>query len=155
MSNLNLLKDHSKFVSFRYLNRYQLLLSEMYLESGDFARAIREGREARVLAQSKGVRKNIAKSYWLEGQCADRFKQYREAVEPLKKAVDLADEIQHGSLRWKTRLSLAEALVMGGESAAEVIQQVHGQIEQMIHSLEKIAAAGAILTSIESCRRLV
>jgi predicted ATPase/DNA-binding CsgD family transcriptional regulator len=136
LDQFNLIKEKSEFVAFRYLNRYQLLLSEIHLVRGDFTSAIEMGREARALAQSKGVRKNIVKSYWLEGQALTGLKQHREAIDPLKKAVAQADEIMHGSLSWKTRLSLAEALAMSGAPAIAVLQQVRRQIEALIVSVK-------------------
>lgn len=127
--------EAAESVRFRYFNRYQLLMSELYLSQGQYEQAIELAQEARTLAQANGVQKNIAKSHWFEGQAFMGLKHLREAIEHLEKAVEIADEIQHGSLRWKIRLSLAEGLRKAGQSPVEVIRQARDMIEQTSRSL--------------------
>jgi len=129
------IKEASQSVRFRYFNRYQLLMSEMHLTQQMFEQSIELAQEARSLAQSNGVLKNIAKSHWYEGQALARMLRFDEALEHLEKAVELVDRIQHGSLRWKIRLSLARVLQMTGQSADEVIQLVKTLIDQTSQSL--------------------
>ena len=50
------LLDHSQYSRFRYLNRYQLLHSEVALTRGDHALALRWADEAEALATAKGMR---------------------------------------------------------------------------------------------------
>lgn len=129
------IKDGAEFVRFRYFNRYQILLCEMSLAQHMFEQAVELAQEARSLAQSQNVLKNTAKSHWLEGQALTGMKRFDEAVVHLEKAVSITDEIQHGSLRWKIRLSLAEVLRKTGQSADVAIQQARTLIDQTLQSL--------------------
>lgn len=128
-------KEGAEFAYFRYFNRYQLLMCEFLLHQQKFNQAIDLAQEARELAEVHGVLKNIAKSHWFEGQACAALKRFGDAVVHLEKAVEIADGIQHGSLRWKIRLSLAEGLRLAGKSSEEVIRQAREMIEQTIHAL--------------------
>jgi DNA-binding NarL/FixJ family response regulator len=127
--------EAAESVRFRYFNRYQLLMSELYLSQGQDEQAIELAQEARHLAQANGVQKNIAKAHWFEGQALAGLKRSREALEHLEKAVEIADEIQHGSLRWKIRLSLAEVLQKAGKSPDSVLRRARELMEQVTRSL--------------------
>jgi predicted ATPase/class 3 adenylate cyclase/DNA-binding CsgD family transcriptional regulator len=123
------------FARFRYYNRYLLLMSEMYLAHQQYAQSIESAQEARELARSKGNRKNIAKSHWFEGQALAGLRQFRPALENLETAVAIVDEIQHGSLRWKIRLSQAEVLLQAGKSPAAVLQETRRLVDQVVQAL--------------------
>jgi DNA-binding NarL/FixJ family response regulator len=79
--------------------------------------------------------KNIAKSHWFEGQALAGMRRFDEALAHLEKAIAIVDGIQHGSLRWKIRLSLAAAMIKAGESPAAILQQTRELIEQTFRSL--------------------
>jgi class 3 adenylate cyclase/predicted ATPase/DNA-binding CsgD family transcriptional regulator len=128
-------KEAADYAHFRYFNRYQLLVSAIHLTQHAFGQAIEQAQEARSYAQAKGVQKNIAKSHWIEGQALARLGQYDAALEHLNKAVTIVDDIQHGSLRWKIRLSLAEVWMKAGESPLALIQQARSLVDQTIQSL--------------------
>jgi DNA-binding NarL/FixJ family response regulator len=100
-----------------------------------FEQAIELAQEARSLAQSQNVLKNTAKSHWLEGQALTGMKRFDEAIQHFEKAIEIADEIGHGSLRWNIRLSLAEVLRKTGQSADVAIQQARTLIDQTLQSL--------------------
>ena len=129
------IKELSASARFRYYNRYQLLMSEMYLVKGLFEQSAEFAQEARNLAESNKVLKNIAKSHWFEGLALAGMLRFDEAVGHLEKAVDIVDGIQHGSLRWKIRLSLAEVMQKTGQAPDEVIRQTRKMIDQTIRSL--------------------
>ncbi len=129
------MKDAPDYAHFRYQNRHFLLMSELHLAQNQYAQAIESAQQARSFAQSYGASKNIAKSYWFEGQALLEMRQRQEAVRHLRQAVKLVDEIQHGSLRWKIRLSLAKALKSNGESYEEEAQRARDLINQTSHSL--------------------
>ena len=135
LARFEAVKEGAEFVRFRYFNRYQLLICELGLQQQQFDQAIALAQEARALAQSKGVLKNIARSHWFEGQALAGLMRFDEAVEHLERAVEFADGIQHGALRWKTRLSLAETLHRAGRPADDVLGRVRDLIDQMAQSL--------------------
>jgi hypothetical protein len=60
------IKEAPESVRFRYYNRYQLLMSEMYLRQEMSDRAIELARRAADWPDSNSVPKNIARSHWLE-----------------------------------------------------------------------------------------
>lgn len=102
--------DTTEYSRFRYLNRYQLARAEVCLASRDMAQAQRWAEEARALAMSKGVQKNIAKSYFLSGRAMSAQGRVTQAVEDLQRGLAIADALQHASLSWVGRLWLGQAL---------------------------------------------
>jgi predicted ATPase/DNA-binding CsgD family transcriptional regulator len=129
------IKEAAESLRFRYFNRYQLLMSELYLAQGMFDQSIEFAQEARKLAELNKVRKNIAKSHWFEGQALAGMIRFDEALEHLENAVRIVDDIQHGSLRWKIRLSLAEVMRKTGHVSDEVTRQARELIDQTLQSL--------------------
>jgi DNA-binding CsgD family transcriptional regulator/tetratricopeptide (TPR) repeat protein len=117
-------------VRFRYFNRYLLLMAELRLAQKDYTKALEFAREARDLAAQYKNPKNIARSYWLEGRAHLQTDKPREALGHLQEAVKIADEIRHGSLRWKFRLDLAQAQIDAGESPAATIQEARTMMDQ-------------------------
>jgi DNA-binding NarL/FixJ family response regulator len=142
------IRDGGEFVRFRYFNRYQMLLCEMSLAQNMFEQAIELAQEARSLAQSQNVPKNIAKSHWLEGQAFARIKQFDEAIQHFEKAVSITDEIRHGSLRWKIRLSLAEVLRKTDQSSDEIVRQIHLLMNQTLQLLSGSPLYNVFVSSI-------
>jgi predicted ATPase/class 3 adenylate cyclase/DNA-binding CsgD family transcriptional regulator len=141
------IKGGAEFVHFRYFNRYQLLMSEMYLIQSAFGQAIDLAQKARNLAQSKGVLKNIAKSHWLEAQALTSMMRFNEALDHLEEAVGIVDSIQHGSLRWKIRLTMAAVLARIGKSPEEIIGQARSIVDKTIHTLSDFPLQEIFLSS--------
>jgi predicted ATPase/class 3 adenylate cyclase/DNA-binding CsgD family transcriptional regulator len=141
------IKTGAEFAHFRYFNRYQLLLCEIHLARQAFDQAIESAQEARSLAQSKGMPKNIAKSHWFEGQAMAKVRRFDEALKQLEKAIGIVDGIQHGSLRWKIRLNLAATLKKAGESPEEVVRQARELIDQTSNSLAPSPLQNVLLSS--------
>jgi DNA-binding NarL/FixJ family response regulator len=129
------IKEAPDYVHFRYHNRYLLLLAEIQLAQDDFSKAIKFSHKARTFAQPNRAVKNIAKSHWFEGQAMMGMNQFQGAIQHLEKAVDIADRIQHGSLRSKIRLNLAQAQIKAGKSADEIIQPAREIMNQTSDSL--------------------
>jgi DNA-binding CsgD family transcriptional regulator len=128
-------KEAPFFTHFRYYNRYLLLLVELQLAQNDFARAIDLAREAREFAQPYKNVKNIAKSLWFEGRALLGMRKTNEALTHLQEALRIADEIQHGSLPWKIRLSLAQAMLDSGRSTDAIVQQARAMMNQTADNL--------------------
>jgi class 3 adenylate cyclase/DNA-binding NarL/FixJ family response regulator len=147
LTQFEAIKIAAEFAHFRYFNRYQLVMCEIHLAQQAFDQTIELAREARRLAQSKGMLKNVAKSHWFEGQALIGQRHFAEAAKHLEKAIAIADEIQHGSLRWKIRLSLAAALRKAGESPEEVVRQAHQLIDRAINSLAASPLQDMLLSS--------
>ncbi len=137
------IKAGTNYGHFRYFNRYQLLMSEFFLKQDKIDQAIELAQEARSLAQSKGIVKNVAKSHWYEGLALARSIRLDESLEQLEEAIHLVDGIQHGYLRWKIRLSLVEVLRKANKATEGVIWRVRTLIDQTSQSL-----AGAPLQEI-------
>jgi hypothetical protein len=86
-------------------------------------------RKMPALALANQIPKNIARSHWLEAQALTGMMRFGEAMEHLEKAVGIVDGIQHGSLRWKIRLSMAAVCARAGKSPAEPVRQARDLIE--------------------------
>jgi DNA-binding NarL/FixJ family response regulator len=117
------IKDMTEFSHFRYFNRYQLLMTEIHLAQDELDLAIQQAREARELARSRDIFKNMAKSLLYEGQALLGLGRTDEAIQTIQEAVNIADQIQHGSLRWKIRLHLARAHIRAGLANAADVQK--------------------------------
>jgi ATP/maltotriose-dependent transcriptional regulator MalT len=128
-------KEAPFFTHFRYYNRYLLLLAELQLAQNDFTKAVDLAREAREFAQPYKTVKNIAKSHWFEGRALLGMGKTNEALAHLQEALRIADEIQHGSLRWKIRLSLAQAMLDSGRSTGAIVQQARAMMNQTVDNL--------------------
>jgi ATP/maltotriose-dependent transcriptional regulator MalT len=101
-----------EYTRFRYLNRSTLVRAQLALARDDPNQALRLAHEAEDLAAEKGMRKNIAKSSMLTGEALIALARPQEAVDVLSRAVSLADELRHGSLRWQSRILLARAQIL-------------------------------------------
>jgi hypothetical protein len=86
--------------------------AQLALARDDPNQALRLAHEAEDLAAEKGMRKNIAKCSVLTGEALIALARPLEAVDALSRAVSLADELRHGSLRWQSRLILARAQML-------------------------------------------
>ena len=129
------MEEAPDYAWFRYQNRFLLLESELRLAQRQYTEAVQLARQARSLAQNYRALKNIVKSHWLEGRALLELRQRKSAVEHLQYAVELVDEIDHGSLRWKIRISLAKALISIGKSAEDDIEKARTLVNQTSRSL--------------------
>ena len=135
LAQFETIKVAPDYAHFRFHNRYLLTLCELRLAQNNFVKATAFARQAREFAQSNNAPKNIAKSYWIEGEALMGLNRDRDAVRLLQDAAKIADVIQHGSLRWKIRLSLAEALVKAGKSPKTPLQEARRMVEKIGESL--------------------
>jgi len=127
-----------EYARFRYLNRYHLTRSQLALARHDPEEALSWARAAEDAAAAKRVRKNLAKSWMLTGQALIALKRPKEAVAELRRSVALADELQHGSLRWLARVQLARAHLAARQTdeAATVIRRARELVAAVETGLE-------------------
>lgn len=135
------------YAHFRYHNRHLLALCELHLSQNRLTEAADYAREARDFAQANNAPKNLAKSYWFEGQALLGMNKNHKAIQLLSEAVKLADAIQHGSLRWKIRLSLADASINAGKSAELFLQEARTMMERTAENLAGSPLQPSFLTS--------
>jgi DNA-binding CsgD family transcriptional regulator len=135
------------FVYYRYYNRYLLLMAELQLAQNDPAKAIEFAREARDIAAQYKNPKNIVRSSWLAGLAQLEMDEPGEAIMSLEEGMQIADEIQHGSLRWKIRLDLAQAQINAGESAVATIQEARMMMGQTADTLSGSLLQESFLSS--------
>ncbi len=124
------MQNDPDYARFRYQNRYLLLMSELRLAEQRYNEAISYAHEARAMATEYHAPKNLARSHWLEGRVLLELRQYAAARASLEQAARIADEIAHGSLRWKIRISLARAQRSSGEAPDETLAQARAMIRQ-------------------------
>lgn len=141
------IKEGADFARFRYYNRYLLLMAEIALAQADTGQAVSYAQEARALAEKHSNPKNIAKSHWLEAQALLATKQVGEAVDHLGTAVALVDALPHGSLRWKMRLTLVEALRQAGQETDGVISEARRLLENVLQDLQTPLLRESLLNS--------
>jgi ATP/maltotriose-dependent transcriptional regulator MalT len=123
LAQFETIKEAPDYAFFRYHNRYLLTLCEIMLAQNKFAEAVDFAHEATEFARSNNAPKNIAKSFWFEGQALMGMNRYANAIQLLEEAIRIVDEIGHGSLPWKIRLSLVQALNASGRSAALPVEE--------------------------------
>jgi DNA-binding CsgD family transcriptional regulator/DNA-binding SARP family transcriptional activator len=139
--------DRAQMSRYRVVNRYHLVCAELALAQGDADAALQSTAEAGSLAQAKGMTKNSAKSLLLAGQALLRLGRLQEAAQRLEGAVTLADGLEHGSLRWKTRLRLAEAYALLDCPSAELFQHALELVTRLADSLDDELLRAAFLAS--------
>jgi DNA-binding CsgD family transcriptional regulator/tetratricopeptide (TPR) repeat protein len=147
LAQFEAIKEAPDYAYYRYHNRYLLVLGELHLAQNLLAEAIDFAREARDFARANKGPKNIAKSYWLEGQALMGMNNYSEAILLLEEAVSIVDAISHGSLRWKIRLSLAQVLNAAGKSSEAPIQKARALIDQTTETLSGSQLQQSFLSS--------
>ncbi|MBA2597870.1 MAG: hypothetical protein H0V00_14690, partial [Chloroflexia bacterium] len=130
------LLDQHEYGLIRYLNRYQLVRGELALAQDDSEAALTAADEAARLATAKGMRKNLAKARFLAGRALLLQGRPRDAETVLTEGVALADEIEHGSLRWQGRLWLGNALRTRGRDAAEAYRAAMAQVDALARALD-------------------
>ena len=143
------LLDVSEYARCRYVNRYQLVRSELSLASGDLEAAGHFADAAAELANEKGMRKNLVRSWLLSGRTLLARGHPQQAAELLRRAVAVADEMEHGSLRWQGRLWLGGALTALRQSAAaaDVYRQALDRVTAIAGELDDERLRAAFLTS--------
>ena len=141
------IKEGADFARFRYYNRYLLLMAEIAMAQGDAGQAIAYAQEARAMAEKHSNPKNIARSHWMEAQALLAMKRAEEAVDHLQTAVSLVDALPHGSLRWKMRLTLVEALRQAGWEADDVIREARRLVDSVLGDLQTPALRESLLNS--------
>jgi DNA-binding NarL/FixJ family response regulator len=102
--------DVTPYGRFRYLNRYQLLRAELALAMRDPGQTRHWAQEARVLAEAKNVRKNVALSWLLGGRALLAQGSLEAAGDELRRGLAVADAVQNAALSWQARLWFAKVL---------------------------------------------
>ena len=142
------LLDRSQYARFRYLNRYQLARAETALARQANAEARRWAEEARALATAKGIPKNVAKSWLVEGRALLAAGSSADAVDRLRHGVALADALAHGSLRWQGRLWLGHAYASRRDAAAATVyKEALDRVESIARELTDISLRACFLGS--------
>ena len=147
LAQFEAIKEAPDYAFFRYHNRYLLTLCELMLAQKKIAEAVDFAREAREFARSNNAPKNIAKCYWFEGQALMGMNKYSDAILLLEDAIRIVDEIGHGSLRWKIRLSLVQALNAVGRSADLPVQEAQALVGQTAERLSDSHLQDSFLSS--------
>lgn len=130
------LLERHEYGRIRYLNRYQLVSGELSLARDDAGAALAAAAAALELATAKGMRKNLAKARLLEGRALLRQGNRRDAEAALAESVALADEIEHGSLRWQSRLWLGAVLRARGQDPAPPYRAALAHIDALARALD-------------------
>jgi DNA-binding CsgD family transcriptional regulator/tetratricopeptide (TPR) repeat protein len=128
--------DYDDTIRFRYLNRSQLLKAELALVSGDLSGAVRWAEAAAELATTKALPKNLARSWLLHGRALLARGEPSEAERLLRRAVEGADALGHGSLRWQSRLWLGQAYAALNRPTEEIGQEALTLIETIATELQ-------------------
>jgi DNA-binding NarL/FixJ family response regulator len=139
--------EHGASSRYRFSNRYQLLQAELALARGDNEAAARHARQAAKPAAAKGMLKNLAKSHLYEGRALLALGHLEGAAERLQRALALADQIGHGSLRWRARLRLGQAYAALGRPHVEVCRQAMELVQNIAADLQDERLRNSFLTS--------
>jgi DNA-binding CsgD family transcriptional regulator len=131
------LLDVTPYARFRYGNRYQLLRAELALAMDAAVDARRWAEQARSLAESKAMRKNVARGWLLGGRALLAMGAAPQAIVELRQGVALADATQHAALGWQGRVWLAQALAARRQPEALDVARA---------ALERIDAIAAALS---------
>jgi len=139
--------ERGAYSRYRFTNRYQLLQAELALARGDAEAAAQHAREAAKPAKARGMLKNLAKSHLYQGRALLALGRHEDAVACLQRARALADQISHGSLRWRARLRLGQAYATLGQPHAEVYRQAMDLVQDIASDLQDERLRSCFLTS--------
>lgn len=147
LRELEPLLDIAQVSRYRYFNRYHLLLAELALARGEFALVLVHTARAAELAATIGIPKNSVRSWLFAGQALLALGRLEEAIQSLQQAMAVADQLGHGSLRWKTRLRLAAAYAFLGQPNTDLYQQALEQVNTIANSLADEQLRSSFLSS--------
>jgi predicted ATPase/DNA-binding CsgD family transcriptional regulator len=128
--------ERGAYSRYRFTNRYRLLQAELALARGDADAAAQHAREAASMAEARGMLKNLTKGYLYQGRALLALGHLEESAARLQRAVTLADQIDHGSLRWRARLRLGQAQAVLGQPHAEVCRQALDLVRDIASDLQ-------------------
>jgi DNA-binding CsgD family transcriptional regulator/tetratricopeptide (TPR) repeat protein len=139
--------DNAEYSRFRWMNRYHLLCAQIELALGHHESAIESTSRALRCAEDVPVPKNVCKSNLYEGQVLLALGRVDEAVVRFQEAMSVADQIEHGSLRWKARLRLGQANALLGQANADLYRQALRLVETTADRLQDDAVRTLFLAS--------
>jgi ATP/maltotriose-dependent transcriptional regulator MalT len=134
LDELEPLLDVTPYARNRYLNHYQLLRGELALSKVDATQTLHWAAKARTLAEAKGMRKNIARSWLLGGRAHLSGGHFDVAIAEFQRGLDIADSAQNAALGWQGRVWLAQAL------AAHRSHEAHDMYVEASTHIDVIAA---------------
>jgi len=124
-----------EWMKWRYMQHCCHSLGELWLTKGDAEKALRFAEECLQLAEPTESRKNIVKSWRLQGQAYWAQRKLVEAEAVLQKALTLAKEVGNPPQLWKTYQALGELYEKQG-----VIEQAHSAYASALAIIEKVAS---------------
>jgi DNA-binding CsgD family transcriptional regulator len=127
--------DYDDAARYRYLNRSQLLKAELALARGDSTAATHWAQAAAELATTKRMLKNVLRSELLHGRARLAEGRAVEAERLIQGAVERADALGHGSLRWQGRLWLAQARAALDRPTAGVYREALAIVDAIAEEL--------------------
>ena len=144
---VELLLPQAQMSRFRFLNRYYLLCAEVALARDEPDLALSNVQQAGEIARSQGMTKNVIKGLILEGQAYLRLGELEGAASRLEDSVRLADEIEHLSLRWQSRLRLAEVYALLGRANGDLFEQATALVNSIADNFGDDSLRSSFLAS--------
>ncbi len=141
---------------YRYGNRAQLFQAELALARHEYDLALVHAKQAMEVAAADVMKKNIVRSLLFQGRALSGLGRLEEAVIQLQQSVALADDIGHASLRWQTRLALADVSQRSGRNsnnlrheADELIRNIAGKLHDS-HLRDAFLNSKAVAVAMEA-----
>jgi len=134
---------------YRYGMHFSRYMSELSLLKGDYSRAMEYAEDTLAQGQNTAAKKYISMGFKLKGGVLMAMEKIEEAAECFKKALDLADQIGHPPLMWKTRYLLSQVYDRDGklEAAKESLEKASTIIERMASNVSDAEVKETFLAS--------
>src|SRR5262249_39103839 len=100
----------SEWMRWRYSTHLFASLGDLWLARGDPERARAFADQCLELAERSGARKNLVKGWRLAGEIATARRQWDEAAQALRRALDIAEAIGNPTQLWKTHMAWGRLL---------------------------------------------
>jgi DNA-binding NtrC family response regulator/tetratricopeptide (TPR) repeat protein len=137
----------SQWMRFRYSVRLMCNMGELALAQGDIAKAKAMNALCLEAASRTDSRKNLVKGYRLEGDIARTCKQWTEAEDHLRKALDLARVIGNPPQLWKTHEAFGRVFEESGRH--ELASKAFSAARQVIDKVESSIQNHQLRTSFQ------
>jgi tetratricopeptide (TPR) repeat protein len=139
----------SDWMKWRYSMRLFAAFGDLWLARGDPAQASQFAHQCLELATRSNSRKYLVRGWRLQGEIALARRQWDEAEQALRKALEIAELIGNPPQLWKTHLALGRfhSEVGRGEAARQAYRAARDVIERLKANLRNADLRASIETA--------
>jgi len=104
-----------RWVKWRFETRVLLGLGEILLAEGNYSQALKFAEDSLVISENAGAKKYIAKGSKLKAEVLAKMGNIEKAIEVMRNALKLAQEVGNPPLLWQIHYGLGQLLEKSGK----------------------------------------